>query len=309
MSRRLQLSLACFSVACAVFPARLCAEDAKDLKPGAKIVMDHGPIAHDPHRNLVIRSAEALVANSSTPQKSKDREVQQEMSSALAKLFKVDAIDWDKKMVVGITTGGGRGDAGSLAFESFLLQSRTLTVRYTGPAYPDHICASNSGLALVDRFDGAVKFVCANPPKPPSEEEARELQIIASAQDSPRAATIGPVQLKDYGGVVIHSAEELVALSSKAKAAKEPKVQKETEAELAKLLEVDAIDWSKQMVLAVRGEPGTKADRVHFDSLKVEGKVLTVAWKVKQRPPHAGPGTPIALILVERFDGEVKFGP
>jgi hypothetical protein len=81
------------------------------------------------------------------------------------------------------------------------------------------------------------------------------------------------------------------------------------EAELAKLLEVDAIDWRKQMVLAVRGEPGTKADRVHFDSLKVEGKVLTVAWKVKQRPPHAGTGTPIALILVDRFDGEVKFGP
>jgi hypothetical protein len=140
-------------------------------------------------------------------------------------------------------------------------------------------------------------------------EDAKELKIIASAQDSPRAANIGPVQLNDYGGVVIRSTEELVALSSKAKSAKDPAVQKETEAELAKLLEVDAIDWSKQMVLAVRGEPGTKADRVHFESLTVEGKVLTVAWKVRQRPPHAGPGTPIALILVARFDGEVKFGP
>jgi hypothetical protein len=140
-------------------------------------------------------------------------------------------------------------------------------------------------------------------------DDAREVTILASAHDSPRAAAIGPVQLNDYGGVVIRSARDLVAHSGKPDSAKDPQVQKESEAELAKLLGVDAIDWEKQMVIGVRGVPGTKADRVHFDSLKVEGKVLTVAWKVKQRPPHAGPGTPIALILVERFDGEVKFGP
>jgi hypothetical protein len=155
---------------------------------------------------------------------------------------------------------------------------------------------------------GAVLVVCAVLSVQLRAEDAQELKIIASVQDSVKEAAIGPVQLADYGGVAIRSAEELVALSSKAKSAKDLAVQKEIESELAKLLDVDAIDWSKQMVLAVRGEPGTKADRVHFDSLKVEGKVLTVAWKVKQRPPHAGPGTPIGLILVERFDGEVKFG-
>jgi hypothetical protein len=150
---------------------------------------------------------------------------------------------------------------------------------------------------------------CALLQAPLHAEDAPEVKIIASAQDSPRAANIGPVQLNDFGGVVIRSAEELVAHSSKATSAKDPAVQKEVEAELVKLLEVDAIDWSKQMVLAVRGVPGTKADRVHFDSLKVEGKVLIVAWKVRPRPPHAGPGTPVALLLVSRFDGEVKFEP
>ena len=99
-------------------------------------------------------------------------------------------------------------------------------------------------------------------------EDAREMIIIASAQDSPRAANIGPVQLNDYGGVVIRSAEDLVTHSSKPNSAKDYAVQKEMTVELAKLLEVDAIDWSKQMVLAVRGVPGTKADRVHFDSLR-----------------------------------------
>lgn len=139
-------------------------------------------------------------------------------------------------------------------------------------------------------------------------ESPRELTVVAMAQDSPREASIGPVQLDSFGGVVIRSAEELVAHSGKPGSAKDSAVQKAMSAELAKLLQMDAIDWSKQMVLAVRGEPGTKADRVHFDSIAVEGKVLTVTWKVKQRPPHAGPGTPIALVLVDRFDGEVKFG-
>jgi hypothetical protein len=310
MSRSLLLSTASLLAAWAVFPAPLSAEDAKDLKPGAKIVMDRGPIKYQHIAHLVIRSAEELVAHSDKPLEAKDRKVQKEMEAALAKLFKVDAIDWDKQMVVGIMTGGRRGDAGNLAFGSFLVRGQTLTVSYTGPSFPEHTCASNSGLALVNRFDGAVKFVCENPPPAPGAEKTRELTIIASAQDSPRCgANIGPVRLNDSGGVVIRSAEGLVAHSSKPDSAKDPAVQKAMEAELAKLLEVDAIDWNKQMVLAVRGQTGTRSDRIHFESLRVEDKALTVAWKVKQRPPHAGPGTPIALILVERFDGDVKFGP
>ena len=138
-------------------------------------------------------------------------------------------------------------------------------------------------------------------------DEARELKIVASAHDSTREVSIGPVMLEASGGYVIRSAEQLVALSSKADSAKDAGVQKKIEAELATLLRVDAIDWSKYMVVAVRGEPGTKADTVRFDSIKVEDWRLTVAWKVRPRPPHAGPGTPIAVILVERFDGEVKF--
>jgi hypothetical protein len=309
VSHPLLLSVASLLAAWASFPAPLRAGDVKDLKPGAKIVMDHGPVKYSPHLHLVIRSAEELVANSDKPLGVKDRAVQNSMSAALAKLFKVGAIDWDKQMVVAVMTGGGRGDAGNLAFVSFLIRGQTLTVSYTGPGFPDHTCAQNSGLALVSRFDGTVKFVCENAPTAPRAEDARELKIIASAQDSSRATNLGPVQLKDSGGVVIRSAEDLVAHSSKSDSAKDLAVQKQMDAELAKLLQVDAIDWSKQMVLAVRGERGTTADRIHFDSLTVEGKVLTVAWKVKQRPPHAGCGTPFALVLVERFDGEVKFGP
>jgi len=138
-------------------------------------------------------------------------------------------------------------------------------------------------------------------------EEIRELSIIASAYDSPVEASIGPVQLNEQGGVVIRGVEELVAMSGRPDSAKDAALQKELEAELAKVLAVPTIDWSKQMVLALRGQTGTKLDRIQFESLKAEGKVLTVAWKVKQRPPHAGLGFPVSLILVERFDDEVKF--
>ena len=103
--------------------------------------------------------------------------------------------------------------------------------------------------------------------------------------------------------MVIRSAKDLVTMSAKPDAA----LPKELEAELAKTLNVDAIDWNKQMVLAVRGTAGTKLDRIQVNSLKAEGKTLTVTWKAKQRPPHAGPGFPVALILVDRFDGDVKF--
>jgi hypothetical protein len=133
--------------------------------------------------------------------------------------------------------------------------------------------------------------------------EPRELTILASAYDSPRADHIGPVRLDGYGGIAIRGPDDLAAHAAN------PGDRKALEAELAKILDVDGIDWTKQMVLAVRGEPGTKADRIHFDSLRVEGGVLTVSWTLKQRPPHAGAGTPIALVLVERVAGEVKFGP
>src|SRR5262245_3706220 len=159
------------------------------------------------------------------------------------------------------------------------------------------------------RISWAFVAVCAVWRASLAAEPIKECNIIALAQDSTRAGNIGPVQLDEPGTAVIRSAEELVARSSKAGSAKDVAVQKELEAELANLLNIESFDWSKQMVLVVRGEPGTKADKVRFSSLTIDNNVLTVAWRVIPRPPHAGPGTPIALILVDRFDGEVKFVP
>lgn len=130
--------------------------------------------------------------------------------------------------------------------------------------------------------------------------ETKEMSVIAIAHESQLDAGVGPIQMKELGGIVIRSSQELAALSTESD-------QRKIEAELAKVLEVSTIDWNKQMVIALRGVQGTKLDRIHIESLKVEGKALTVSWKIKQRPPHAGPGSPVAVLLVDRFDDEVKF--
>jgi hypothetical protein len=79
-------------------------------------------------------------------------------------------------------------------------------------------------------------------------------------------------------------------------------VQKEMEAELAKLLKVNAIDWSKQMVL------GAIATRLV--SLKTDGKVVTATFIPYQEPlARRIPPTPKFLVLIERFEGEVRFNP
>jgi hypothetical protein len=130
-------------------------------------------------------------------------------------------------------------------------------------------------------------------------EDTKELKPTATAKDKSRSASIGSFQLKT-DGVVVRSAEELVGLTSKAKSAKDPAVQKEMEAELAKLLKVDAIDWKKQMVLGVIGE--------EFDSLKTDGKVLTATFVPFKEPPvRSIPATPKILVLIDRVEGEVKF--
>jgi formylglycine-generating enzyme required for sulfatase activity len=141
-----------------------------------------------------------------------------------------------------------------------------------------------------------------------SADEPKEPKIVASAS-VPRPAL---VRFKnDDTGVVIRSPEELVAHSDKPDAAKDPAVQKATVAELVKLLNVDGIDWDKQMVLAVQGHPdGGAPGVIKFDPPKIEGKVLLVSWKQEGHPARAVyRGPPTGFALVERFEGEVTFLP
>ena len=135
--------------------------------------------------------------------------------------------------------------------------------------------------------------------------EANDLKIIASFGES-----YSPIHLKkEDTGVVIRSPQELVAHSNKSDAAKDAEVQKKMVSEVAKLLKVESIDWTKQMILAVHGHSsGDGSGSIKFRSLKVKDKILHVTWQQEGRP-SLGFVTPRGMALVERFDGEVKFAP
>lgn len=127
-------------------------------------------------------------------------------------------------------------------------------------------------------------------------EEAKDLKVIAKANDLTGFENKGPVSVIS-DELVIRNAEQLAAASKKAASAKEPAVQKEMEAALAKVLKVDAIDWTKQMVIVCLANG--------IDSVKSDGKTATVTY-VPLRPLRA-PGYPMAIVLVERVEGDVKF--
>jgi formylglycine-generating enzyme required for sulfatase activity len=139
-------------------------------------------------------------------------------------------------------------------------------------------------------------------------EEPAAPKVIASVSDP--GPLLGKLD-KDDTGVVIRSAEELVAHSTKPEAAKDPAAQKAAEAELAKRLKVESIDWTKQVVLAVQGRPSKgEMGVIKFDPPLVAGKVLLVGWKQEHHVTRAAyQGPPTGFALVERFEGEVTFLP
>ena len=106
-------------------------------------------------------------------------------------------------------------------------------------------------------------------------QDTKDVKPIATAKGDSRDGRLGSFEIKRHG-VAVRSAEELVALTSKAKSATDAAVQKEMEAELAKLLKVDAIDWKKQMVIAVISE--------RFESLTTDGKALTATYVPYKEP-------------------------
>jgi hypothetical protein len=137
-------------------------------------------------------------------------------------------------------------------------------------------------------------------------DEAKELKVIASASDpNPDLVRLK----KEDSGVVLRSPEDLVAHSSKARSAKDPDVQKEMEAKLAKRLKVKSIDWGKQMVLVVQGHATAgEMGSIKFGSPKSEDKALKVPWKQENRVSLVSyKGPPTGFALVDRTEGDVTF--
>jgi hypothetical protein len=138
-----------------------------------------------------------------------------------------------------------------------------------------------------------------------SAEESKDIlaraKIATNCDDN---NDVGPVRFAKADSIVIRSAEELVANSSRPDMAKDADVQKETTRALAKLLQVESIDWNKQMIVAARAQRSTTANAFQFVSMTPQDKTLTITWALRFR---FVPGIPKGLALIDRFDGEVKF--
>ncbi|MSQ94519.1 MAG: protease complex subunit PrcB family protein [Gemmataceae bacterium] len=122
-----------------------------------------------------------------------------------------------------------------------------------------------------------------------------ELKVIAK---TPARIAQGPV--------VIKSAEQLAKLQSTE--------ADKASAQLAKMLKVESIDWTKQMVIVISGgTQRTGGYAVEVKSLEVKEGKLIVNWKLNTPPPDAfvtqAFTNPALTILVDRFVGDVVFEP
>lgn len=277
--------------------------DVRDVIAGAKIVtvqngqQNFGPVHFAGNNSVVvIRSATELAKQSGKADQA-GADLQQE----LAKVFGVDAIDWDRQMVVGVIgERGGRGRRPEVVAVSLTADTTGAATHHflVIPAYGQ--CGSLAkGLALLPRIDGRIEFA------PPAVALTDRLKIVTRTFDN----DLGGVRFdSDRKPFVLRSAADLVARSSKPDQANDAAAQKALTQEMAKLFQVDAIDWNKQMVIGVHG--GVRRCihmEVEFVSLWERENTLTVRWQTVKKPGGPIGCSPVGLVLVPRVSGDVKF--
>jgi hypothetical protein len=139
-------------------------EAPKEPKVIAQGVWRPAGLGGDPQQLVIRSAAEAVVtAGLGDKDKAKDEGLQKQATETLAKALKVETIDWSKQMVVVAT--GGRKNTGGYSVEITGLDAgdKVLTVKWRlnapKPGSPvTQVISHPAAAALVDRFDGVVKF-------------------------------------------------------------------------------------------------------------------------------------------------------
>jgi len=145
-------------------------EDKNEDKPaGAKEVKIFGQgfwragVQGGQQQQLVVRSAEELVAASGQPDKAKDEATQKMVAEMVCKALKVETIDWKTQMLVVASGGVQRSGGYSVEILSADAKDKVLTVRWKlntpKPGQPVTLALTHpAAAALVEKFDGEVKF-------------------------------------------------------------------------------------------------------------------------------------------------------
>jgi hypothetical protein len=138
-------------------------------------------------------------------------------------------------------------------------------------------------------------------------EGDRDLKILARG--------VWPVRETKPAQRVIRNGEELaLAHGIDPEHAREMRMQTAAAKDVAALLKVKGIDWSKQMLIVVAaGTKPTGGYSVEVLTLPVRERTLTVNWRLNSPSPDSAVTSaltyPAQMVLVERFTGQVKFDP
>lgn len=244
--------------------------------------------------------------------------------AAVRRSLKVDAIDFDKQMLlvvsdgtlpmVGVSGGGppsvpNRVEVARVATDE---GGKTMFVSWRlAPKEAKDLITLPLEVVLVPRFEGEVKFerVAARTAAPGEEKgEGKPVQVAARAFWPDGWKAEEPARQW-----TIRSRNELIDQRLRAPEEVLERMRQEQAARYAKALKVDAIDFDKQMIIGVSaGVQPTHGYQVAVVRVEkdAEGKRLTVHWRLqapKEEKPEAGLSHPAAVALVEKFAGTVTF--
>jgi len=106
---------------------------SKDEKDRDLKILARGawPVRHEKPTQLVLRNAEELaLAHGVAPKDAKEKRFQADVTTDVALLLKVKAIDWDKQMLVVVSAGMKRTGGYRVEILSLPVKDGTLTVRW-----------------------------------------------------------------------------------------------------------------------------------------------------------------------------------
>ncbi len=237
--------------------------------------------------------------------------------SAVARTLGVASIDFAKQMVVAVGDGtqplvgvsGGGSPSAPLRVEitgAALAEDGSLAVHWRRARRGEEILTAPLALALLERTDGVVTFARTPDDADPPREDGRKLLLARALWPDGWSAESASREW------VVRNAGSLVDPRMKAPEPVLERLRCEAAARYARALHVEAVDFDRQMVIGVSGGVQRSGGyRVEITRVEADapGKILTVRWTL-----HAPEGFatavlthPAEVILVDQFDGDVKF--
>lgn len=248
----------------------------------------------------------------------------QNASPVVAKALKVKVIDFKKQMLVVVEDGtqpmvgvsGGGAPSALYAVAIFRVdrddKAKTMTVHWQlVPRGKDQgILTRPLEAVLLERSDAEVKFNKLPPADKPFDEPAVAGQVV-----KPIARAFWPDGWKPEAPRQEWFVRDHSALIDPRLAAPEPVLERmraEALARYTKALQVETIDFTKQMVIGVSGGVQPAGARVEITRVERDDakKSLTVFWRLhvpKKDAPAEGIAHVAEVVLVERFAGAVRF--